>query len=183
MALTYTPPSDIGESLKPFSLPRVDGGEFSTKDLKPNQVLCVMFICNHCPYVKAVEDRILDLARSFANENVQFVGICANDPSDYPEDAPENLLKRTREKNYPFPYLFDSTQEVAKSFGAVCTPDIFLYDQNQKLFYRGRIDDSWRDASKVQRQELKEAIELALKGSSPPKDQIPSMGCSIKWMS
>lgn len=183
MALTYTPQAPLGEPLKPFQLPRVDGGKFTSLELKPNQVLCVMFICNHCPYVKAVEDRLLELARSFANENVQFVGICSNDPKDYPEDAPENLLKRFKEKNYSFPYLYDSTQEIAKLFGAVCTPDIFVFDQKQKLFYRGRIDDSWRDPSKVQRQELKEAIELALKNAPPPKDQIPSMGCSIKWIS
>ncbi len=179
MALTYTPATDQSMTLPTFTLPTVDGKKFSTVELKDQTPVCVMFIYNHCPYVKAVEDRLLALGREFSNVN--WLAICSNDPADYPEDRPEELLKRWQEKKYPFPYLIDADQSVAKMFQAVCTPDIFLFDKNKKLFYRGRIDDSWRDPSKVTRQELREAIELAVRGEPSPPDQLPSMGCSIKW--
>ncbi|HCU26043.1 MAG TPA: thioredoxin family protein, partial [Deltaproteobacteria bacterium] len=102
-----------------------------------------MFICNHCPYVKAVEDRILELNREFHPQGIQFVGICANDPSDYPEDSPAKLFQRWKEKNYDFPYLFDESQQTARDYGAVCTPDLYVFDSAQRLFYHGRIDDNW----------------------------------------
>lgn len=182
MALTYSPKIELGEKLKSFSLPNVVGGNFSTEDLNDNEVLCVLFICNHCPYVKAIEDRLIALGKHFQNTDVKMVAICSNDPSEYPEDSPEQLKARALEKSYPFPYLFDSTQQVAKNFGAVCTPDIFVFDRSQNLFYRGRLDDSWRDPAKVSREELKEALELALKNKTSPETQNPSMGCSIKWV-
>lgn len=182
MALTYSPKLELGQKLKNFSLPNVTGGSFSTDELGEDAVLCVLFICNHCPYVKAIEDRLIALGSHFKDTDVKMVAICSNDPSDYPEDAPEQLKKRALEKSYPFPYLFDETQKVAKDFGAVCTPDIFVFDRSQKLFYRGRLDDSWRDPSKVSQEELKNALELALKDHPAPTAQNPSMGCSIKWI-
>jgi len=143
--------------------------------------LAVAFICNHCPYVKAIEDRLLELPRAYAPAQMQVVAICSNDPADYPEDAPSELKRRWQEKNYPFPYLVDESQSVARAFGAVCTPDIFVYDGARRLAYRGRIDDSWKDESKVTKRELAEALDALLAGQKPATPQRPSMGCSIKW--
>lgn len=180
MALTYTPPGELGSKLPEFKLQSVDGKTYSHQDFSNAKVLVVLFICNHCPYVKAIEDRILKLSAELSSVHVQFLGICSNDPAEYPEDQPKELLKRWQDKNYRFPYLVDETQDVAKSFSAVCTPDIFVYNSRQELAYRGRFDDSWRDSQKVQKQELRLAIEAILQGQIPPK-QVPSMGCSIKW--
>lgn len=180
MALTYTPAGETGSLLPKFELPTVDGKIFSSKDTEGAKATVIMFICNHCPYVQAIEDRMIKLAQEWREKNVQFVGICSNDPTDYPEDKPEELLKRWRDKNYGFPYLIDESQNVAKAFGAVCTPDIFVYAQN-KLFYRGRFDDSWRDPQKVKKQELHEALKAITSGQIAPSPQNPSMGCSIKW--
>ena len=144
-------------------------------------MLVVMFICNHCPYVQAVEDRLIRLAREFEPRGVRFVGVCANDAQTYPDDAFDKLAARWRELGYGFPYLHDETQDAARAFGAVCTPDIFVYDRDRRLAYRGRIDDSWKDESKVKRRELAEALEALVAGERPSPEQRPSMGCSIKW--
>lgn len=178
MALTYTPNAELGSDCPPFSLPSVDGRTVAREDFR-GKPLVVMFICNHCPYVKAIEERLLTLARE--TPSVAFVGICSNDASDYPEDRPEALLARWREKNYPFPYLIDESQSVAKSFGAVCTPDIYLFDSTHKLRYRGRLDDSWRNPASVTKQELKAAIAQVLQNLPVEGVQNSSMGCSIKW--
>ena len=181
MALTYTPSPEFGQACPEFALPSVDGQSFQLSDFTGTTALLVMFICNHCPYVKAIEDRIIRLARHIADNGGAVVAICSKDPAEYPEDAPEELKKRWLEKNYGFPYLVDEQQDVARSFGAVCTPDFFLYDKNMKLAYRGRLDDSWKDALKVDKQELKMAFEAIVENKLPAKDQVPSMGCSIKW--
>ena len=141
------------------------------------RALLVMFICNHCPYVIAVEDRLVALGRTFGQQSVKIVAISSNDPEQKPADSFENMQK----KAYPFPYLHDESQAVAKAFGAVCTPDFFLYDESLKLVYRGRLDDSWKDASLVKSEELKAAIEALLEGREVTREQRPSMGCSIKW--
>lgn len=182
MALTYTPAGGLGSPLPSFQLMSVDGRAYDQKSLiKDAQGLAVMFICNHCPYVQAIESRLIRLAGDLSPRGVSFVGICANDPAEYPEDAPDELLKRWRARNYTFPYLVDADQTVARAFGAVCTPDIFLYDREGRLVYRGRLDDSWRDEKKVQREELRDAIESLLAGRAVSPVQNPSMGCSIKW--
>lgn len=181
MSLTYTPEASLGSAMPAFNLPSVDGKKLSNIDLKSKRATAILFICNHCPYVKAVEDRIIALARKFESKGVALVGICSNDSADYPEDAPSELKKRWTEKNYGFPYLIDENQEVAKAFGAICTPDIFVYDQNQRLAYRGRIDDSWRNPALVKRRELEDALEALSSGKSVNPEQNPSMGCSIKW--
>ena len=183
MALVYTPEAEIGSSCPEFDLPSVDGKRYSNKDFSEASALAIVFICNHCPYVIAIEDRLIELSKEMRAQGVQFVGICSNDPSDYPEDAVPELKKRWEAKNYDFPYLYDETQEVARKFGAVCTPDYFVFDSNQNLAYRGRLDDSWKDAAKVTRQELKEALENIVSGQPVSKEQTPSMGCSIKWLS
>lgn len=182
MALVHTPPPELGKTCPDFNLPGVDGRDYKLSDFKTAKALVVMFICNHCPYVQAVEDRILQLGREMQPKRVGFVAICSNDAENYPDDSFENLKKRAEKKNYPFPYLHDESQEVAKKFGAVCTPDFFVYDSNQQLAYRGRLDDSWKDPSRVQHQELKAALEALLQGQKPRAEQIPSMGCSIKWL-
>jgi peroxiredoxin len=176
-----TPPPVLGTPCPDFRLPGVDGRTYARDDFASAPVLVVMFICNHCPYVKAVEDRLIRLAREVGPRGVQLVGICANDAATYPDDAFDKLAARWRERGYGFPYLHDESQEVARAFGAVCTPDIFVYDRARRLAYRGRIDDSWKDEAKVQRRELAEAIDALLAGRAPAPDQRPSMGCSIKW--
>lgn len=182
MALTYTPAGELGSALPSFRLKSVDGREFLSAEIaRDAKAVVVMFICNHCPYVQAIEDRILRLASDLGPRGVAFVGICANDPAEYPEDAPEELLKRWRSKGYGFPYLVDDDQSVARAFGAVCTPDIFAYDSSGRLVYRGRLDDSWKDERKVQRQELRETLAALLAGHAVTSTQNPSMGCSIKW--
>jgi peroxiredoxin len=181
MALTESRDLLLGTPCPDFRLPAVDGSTVARDDFRDRPALVVMFICNHCPYVKAVEDRIIRLARAFEGRGVQFVAICANDAEGYPDDAFDKLKERWQQKEYGFPYLHDEAQDVARAFGAVCTPDIFVYDSARKLAYRGRIDDSWKDESKVTRQELREALEALVAGKTPAAQQRPSMGCSIKW--
>jgi peroxiredoxin len=182
----------LGSACPDFRLPAVDGKIYGRDDFAASPVLVVMFICNHCPYVKAVEDRLIALQREFAAggqtaPDVQLVGICANDAASYPDDAFDKLRERWEAKEYGFPYLHDESQAVARAFGAVCTPDIFVYDRPspaspaRQLAYRGRIDDSWKDPGKVTRRELHQAVVALLNGQRPASDQKPSLGCSIKW--
>lgn len=181
MVLLKSESIKLGSPAPDFELQSVDGNTYSLSSFAGAKALVVMFICNHCPYVKAIEDRYIALQRDYGEKGVQLVGICANDPSDYPEDLPQNLKRRWQEKEYGFPYLVDETQEVAKAYDAVCTPDLYVYDSEQKLAYHGRLDDSWEDASKVTQQDLREALNALLAGEKPNAEQIPSMGCSIKW--
>ena len=181
MALLNSQSLSLGSPAPDFNLPSVDGKSYQLRDFKDAKVLVVMFICYHCPYVQAVEDRILQLHRDYRGKGVQLVGICSNDFIKYPDDAPKNLLKRWKEKEYGFPYLVDETQEVAKAYEAVCTPDIYVYDQARRLAYHGRIDDNWQEPSKVTRHEIREAIDALLQGKNLSSKQNPSMGCSIKW--
>lgn len=179
-----TPPPALGAPCPDFRLPAVDGKSYARDDFSGAPVLVVLFICNHCPYVKAVEDRLIHLARTFEPRGVRFVGICSNDAETYPDDAFDKLRDRWREKGYGFPYLHDESQDVARAFDAVCTPDIFVYgsaSDTRRLAYRGRIDDSWKDEAKVTHHELAEALEALCAGQAPSRVQRPSMGCSIKW--
>ena len=181
MALLNSEKIKLGTPAADFSLPGVDGKEYALKDFQDKKALVLLFICSHCPYVQAVEDRILQLDRDYAPKGVQLIAICSNDAVEYPDDSPENLRKRWKEKNYGFPYLVDETQDIARAYGAVCTPDIYVYDQERKLAYHGRIDDNWQEPSKVNRKELAEALDEILKGKKPSEKQQSSMGCSIKW--
>jgi peroxiredoxin len=176
----------VGAPCPDFRLAAVDGRTYARDDFARSPVLVVMFICNHCPYVKAVEDRLIALQREFAGVGdaappAQLVGVCSNDAASYPEDAFDKLRERWQAREYGFPYLHDESQAVARAFGAVCTPDIFVYDQRRTLAYRGRIDDSWKDPARVTRRELRDAIAALLAGGRPAPDQKPSLGCSIKW--
>ena len=179
MALTESTMVSLGSKAPYFSLPDTDGNNLSIENFS-KEVLVVIFTCNHCPYAKAVEDRLIKLANKY-NSKVDFVLISSNDTENYPEDSPEKMAELAESKSYPFPYLFDETQEIAKAYSAVCTPDIFLYNNDRELEYRGRLDDNWKEPEKVSREELKMAIEFILKGEKIDFTQIPSMGCNIKW--
>lgn len=181
MALTMTPFPEIGLPCPDFTLPGVDGRTYTLKDFPPGKPLVIMFLCNHCPYVQAIEERLITLGEDLKKLGVPVLAICSNDEVTYPEDNFANLKKRWEEKHYPFPYVQDKTQNVAKAFGALCTPDFFVYDKHHRLAYRGRLDDSWKDPAKVTRRELFEAVQLLLADQVPSK-QTPSMGCSIKWI-
>lgn len=183
MALTYTPAGELGARCPDFKLPSVDGKTYALKDFADSKILIVGFICNHCPYVQAIEGRLIHLAQSWEGKGAQFVGICSNDPTDHPEDKPEALKKRWLEKNYKFPYLVDESQATARAFAAVCTPDFFVFDQDRRLAYRGRLDDSWKNQENVKNEELKTAVAKLLAGQPLDSIQNPSMGCSIKWKS
>jgi thiol-disulfide isomerase/thioredoxin len=182
MALTTGTGIALGTPCPEFNLPSLEGKNYGSENFKDRRVLVVMFICNHCPYVKAVEDRIIELQRRYAGKSVQLVGICSNDPTDYPEDSFENLRRRWHERNYGFPYLHDVEQTAARAFGAVCTPEFFVYGQDRKLAYHGRMDDNWQNPNEVIHQDLREAIDALLAYRQPDENQSPSMGCSIKWI-
>ena len=179
MALTESTMVKLGSVAPYFNLPDTFGKNLSIEDFD-SELLVIVFTCNHCPYAKAVEDRLIKLGKEYKND-VDFVLISSNDSENYPEDSPKKMAERHAEKGYPFPYLFDETQEVAKTYSAVCTPDIFLYNGDRKLEYRGRIDDNWQNPEQVEREELKMAIEAVLNGKTVDFEQKPSMGCNIKW--
>ena len=181
MALTYSNGLPLGTALPSFTLPGVDGRSWSTADFAEATVLVVVFTCNHCPYVIASEERLMRLQHDFADRGVRFVLINPNDATRYPDDSFESMLRRARERDFPFPYLQDETQDVARAFDAACTPDVFVFDAARTLRYNGRIDDNWQDASKVTREDLRHAIEDVLAGRDITFEVKPSMGCSIKW--
>ncbi len=179
MALLESTMVPLGSPCPPFDLPGVDGRRHRREDFAAPALLVVV-LCNHCPYVQAVDDRINALARDYAGR-CDVVAINPNDAEAYPEDGFEAMRARAAAKGYAFPYLHDEDQSVARAFGAVCTPDFFLYDGGRRLAYRGRLDDSWKDPSAVTRQDLREALDAVLAGRPPAAAQKPSMGCSIKW--
>lgn len=181
MALLNSVMAPLGTPAHDFHLPGVDGKMYSLESFKDKKVLAVIFMCNHCPYVKAVLQRLIDLQNDFAGREVRLVGINSNDAAKYPDDSMENMIKTAEEKNFSFPYLFDETQNTARQYGAVCTPDIYVYGEERKLLYRGRIDDNWENQGNVKRQDLRDAIDCILNGREVAGEQTPSMGCSIKW--
>jgi peroxiredoxin len=181
MALTESTMVPLGTACPDFTLPGVDGRLWSLRDFHCPTLLVVV-MCNHCPYVQSVDDRLNDLAKAYQGR-CAVVGINANDAVTYPDDSFEAMRARAKAKGYVFPYLWDEEQTVARALGAMCTPDFFLYDSHRRLAYRGRLDDNWKDAARVTRRDLQEAIEGALAGREPLDPQHPSMGCSIKWRS
>lgn len=182
MVSLETPVCDFGTPAVDFSLPGVDGKTWTLNDCRGENGTLVMFICNHCPYVKAVRDRLVRDARDLQALGVNTVAIMSNDPADYPEDSFDNMRQVAREYAFPFPYLIDETQEVAKAYGAVCTPDFFGYNADLELQYRGRLDASRKEAAPPDaRRDLFEAMKQVATTGQGPREQIPSMGCSIKW--
>lgn len=182
MVSLETPVCEFDLAAIDFSLPGVDGKTWTLQDCKGEKGLLVMFICNHCPYVKAVQARIVRDSRELLKQGINCVAIMSNDPSLYEEDSFENMQKVASEYDFPFPYLLDETQAVAKAYGAVCTPDFFGYNADLKLQYRGRLDASRKDtAADDVRRDLFEAMQQVAQTGRGPAEQIPSMGCSIKW--
>jgi peroxiredoxin len=189
MALTYSDKGTPGSIAPEFTLLGTDEVHHELRDFRNSRVLVVVFMCNHCPYVQAVRSRINQLASEGAEYGVQVIGINPNDSVRYPDDSFEAMKKESAEHRFVFPYLWDETQQVAKAYGAVCTPDFFVYENktehkepvNFVLRYRGRMDDNWKDENAVRARDLRNAIDAILAGREVNPDQVPSMGCSIKW--
>ncbi len=183
MVSLQTPVCEFGRAAIDFALPGVDGKVWILEDCKGERGLLVMFICNHCPYVKAILQRLVRDSRELRALGVNAVAIMSNDPHQYEEDSFENMQKIAREYDFPFPYLLDESQQVAKAYGAVCTPDFFGYNANLQLQYRGRLDASRKEAAPEDaRRDLFEAMRQVAETGKGPEDQIPGMGCSIKWI-
>ena len=181
MALLYSKMVPLAAKAIAFDLPGTDDKNYSLDSFKDKKILVIIFMCNHCPYVKAVLGRLIAVQNDYVGKGVQLVGINSNDTINYPEDSFENMKKMVNEKNIPFPYLIDESQDIARKYDAVCTPDIYVYGEEKTLLYRGRIDDNWQEESKVTKRDLREALDAILKGDPVSEEQIPSMGCSIKW--
>ena len=184
MALLHSTHSDLGSEAHAFSLPAVDGKRYTLESFQDQKGLLIIFMCNHCPYVIAVHERLSLLALEFAGQKIAVLGINSNDPNYREADSFENMIKTAHKWELPFPYAFDESQDVAKAYDAACTPDPYLYENVGGKFilrYRGRIDDSWQDASQVNEQSLRLAMLSLLEEKPPLSDQILSMGCSIKW--
>ena len=182
MVSLETPVCEFGLPAIDFSLPGVDGQNWSLEQVRGDKGLLVMFICNHCPYVKAIRDRLVRDTRELQDYGINAVAIMSNDPAEYAEDSFENMVRVAEEFDFPFPYLIDETQEVAKAYGAVCTPDFFGYNAGLELQYRGRLDASRKQAAAPDaRRDLFDAMKQVAQTGRGPEQQIPSMGCSIKW--
>lgn len=183
MARTPSTMLPLGTPAPAFALPEpLTGKPLSRDDVRGANGLVVMFICNHCPYVKHVRNELIRFARDAQARGVGVVAVSANDAENYPEDSPEKMAAEARQLGYPFPYLHDASQEVAKAYQAACTPDFYCFDAELKLFYRGRLDaatpgnDAANDGA-----DLRAALDAMLAGANPPEPQQPSMGCNIKW--
>jgi peroxiredoxin len=182
MVLTETPVCDFGQDAIDFGLSGTDGKLWTLEDCRGENGTLVMFICNHCPYVKAIQERLARDTRELLGLGVNSVAIMSNDTNDYPEDSFENMQNIAEQYGFPFPYLLDETQEIARAYGAVCTPDFFGYNADLKLQYRGRLDASRTEpATDDATRELFEAMKLVAASGKGPEDQITGLGCSIKW--
>jgi len=182
MTLTKTPICNFGEKAKDFNLKSTENKQISLKDVRGKNGTLVMFICNHCPYVKAVIKNLVMDVKFLEDVGIKSVGIMSNDVKNYPEDSFENMISFSKLHDFSFPYLLDETQDVAKKYGAVCTPDFFGYNKNLELQYRGRIREL-KDLKPVTSDDsdLRKSMKLLAKTGNGPKNQMPSMGCNIKW--
>jgi peroxiredoxin len=178
---TTAPPGELGSTAADFSLPATDGRRCALADVRGPQGVLVAFICNHCPYVRAIRSRLVRDARELQALGVGVVAINSNDALTYPEDSFENMRRIAIEWQLPFPYLYDESQQVARAYAAVCTPDFFGYDAQLKLRYRGRLDSSGKEARDDAQRELFDAMRSIAAGGVAPAVQNPSIGCSIKW--
>jgi peroxiredoxin len=181
MARTLSTMLELGTLAPDFSLPDTEGRLVKRDDFKGKAGLVVIFMCNHCPYVKHIQHALAKIADEYQNKGLAVVGISSNDVANYPDDSPEKMAAEAKKAGYTFPYLYDETQQAAKAYKAACTPDLFLFDQNQKLVYRGQFDNS-RPGNDVPvtGQDLKAAMDAVLAGQPVPATQKPSMGCNIK---
>ena len=177
-----TPVCDFGQAAIDFALPGTDNKIWTLEDCRGENGLLIMFICNHCPYVKAIMDRLIRDTNELKQLGINSVAISANDVADYPEDSFDNMKTVAEQNGFSFPYLYDDSQVVAHPYGAVCTPDFFGYNKDLKLQYRGRLDASRKEAAPADvRRDLYEAMKQVAQTGHGPEQQIPSMGCSIKW--
>jgi peroxiredoxin len=191
MALTQSSMMALGSKAPDFSLPATDGSIVSLKDFSNAKALVVLFVCNHCPYVIHIAPTLAKLAKEYQEKGVAFVAINSNDTDAYPADSFANMKLEKEKRGYTFPYLFDETQAVAQSYGAACTPDIYVFDGEQGLVYRGEFDDTRPNrissgnydssVNPASGASLRKALDLLLAGEKIPEDQYPSMGCNIKW--
>ncbi len=182
MVSLQTPICDFGWNAVDFDLPGVDGKRYRIADVRGEKGLLVMFICNHCPYVKAVRERIVRDCLELQGQGIGSIAVMSNDPADYPEDSFDNMRKVTQQFRYPFPHVWDESQEVAKAYGAVCTPDFFGFNAALELQYRGRLDASRKETAPADvRRDLFEAMLQVARTGQGPLEQVPSIGCSIKW--
>jgi peroxiredoxin len=181
MASINPPVCDFGWQAPNFNLVNVDGNLVSRDLIMGKNGLLVMFICNHCPYVKAILPRLITDARELQSLGVNMVAIMSNDPTEYPEDSLANMQKIALEMDFPFPYLLDASQKIAKNYGAVCTPDFFGFNNKNELQYRGRFDESRKETAANNTRDLFHAMKLIAETGQGPREQIASIGCSIKW--
>lgn len=181
MASIHPPVCEFGWQAPDFSLPDIDGRIVTLTDSMGPNGLLVMFICNHCPYVKAILPRLIVDVKALQSLGVNTVAIMSNDSTDYPEDSHENMRKLAHEMSFPFPYLLDETQQVAKRYDAVCTPDFFGFNHGFQLQYRGRFDESRKETAPNSTRDLYHAMKLIAETGHGPEEQISSIGCSIKW--
>jgi peroxiredoxin len=184
MSLTPSTMLPLGTTAPDFKLPDTDGKTVSLADFKDKSALLVLFICNHCPYVKHIRAGLAQLARDYLPRGVAIVGINSNDVANYPEDSPAKMKEEVKSAGYSFPYLYDETQAAAKAYRAACTPDIYLFDKNRRLVYRGQFDDSRPgNGIPVTGKDLRAALDAALAGKAVSTNQKASIGCNIKWKS
>ena len=183
MARTPSTMVSLGTKAHSFNLPdTVSGKHMSFADVKGVLGTVILFICNHCPFVKHINDQLIKLANEHKEKGIGFAAINSNDVSNYPEDAPELMKQTAIELGYPFPYLYDETQETAQAYDAACTPDFFIYDKNLQLVYRGQLDDSRPgNLIPVTGKDIRKALDCLINGQPVPEDQRPSIGCDIKW--
>ncbi len=183
MASTESNMLPLGSDAPPFVLPdTVSGKEVSLADIAPDKATVVMFICNHCPYVIHVNDELVRVANDYQKKGIAFVAISSNDAGKYPDDGPEKMKEVAARLGYPFPYLYDESQNVAKAFDAACTPDFYVFDGDRKLAYRGRLDDSRpKSGTPLTGKDLRDALDAILEGRTVAEKQYPSGGCNIKW--
>jgi peroxiredoxin len=185
MAATPSTMLPLGTSAPDFNLPdTVSGENKSLQELKSDKATVIMFICNHCPYVKHVNQELVQLSNEYIQKGISFVAISSNDIVNYPDDSPEKMKETAEELGYNFPYLFDESQETAKVYEAACTPDFYIFDSDLKLVYRGQLDDSRPNSDiPVTGRDIRSALDNILDGSEVSSDQKPSIGCNIKWKS
>ena len=182
MSLTPSTMLDLGTAAPDFCLPNPRGGQVCLGDFKDSTALLVMFMCNHCPYVKHIADAFTLFAEEYQAKGLAVVAISSNDATNYPDDGPEKMAEESERRGYKFPYLYDETQEVAKAYRAACTPDLFLFDDSRKLVYRGQFDASRPGSDQpVTGADIRAAVDAVLSDSVPSADQTSSIGCNIKW--
>jgi peroxiredoxin len=182
MVMTASTMLPLGIKAPDFSLVSVDGGMVSLADFDKAPALLVIFMCNHCPFVKHLADALADLGREYQEKGAAIVGINSNDSDTHPEDSPEQMVHEAMLRGYTFPYLYDEDQAVAKAYRAACTPDFFLFDRERKLVYRGQFDSSRPKSDlPITGEDLRRALDAVLAGKQPPEKQVPSIGCNIKW--